>query len=202
MRPDVTDVVPIRRALLSVADKTGLVDVARALLGAGVALISTGGTHAHLRAAGLTVREVSEVTQFPEMMDGRVKTLHPLIHGALLGRSGTDDAAMAAHGIQPIDLLVCNLYPFAATIARPGVTDAEAIEQIDIGGPAMTRAAAKNHARVLIVSDPNDYAAVSAAVQAAGGSTQVLRRRLAGKAFRHTAAYDADVADYFERTRT
>ena len=119
-----TDVVPIRRALLSVADKTGLVDLARELARQGVALISTGGTHAHLRAAGLIVREVSEVTQFPEMMDGRVKTLHPLIHGALLGRSGTDDAAMAAHGIQPIDLVVCNLYPFAATIARPGVTDA------------------------------------------------------------------------------
>ncbi len=197
-----TDVVAIRRALLSVADKTGLVDFARDLVRLGVALISTGGTHAYLRAAGLAVREVSEVTQFPEMMDGRVKTLHPMIHGALLGRTGTDDAAMAAHGIQPIDLVVCNLYPFAATIALPGVTDAEAIEQIDIGGPAMTRAAAKNHARVLIVCDPSDYAAVSTAVQDAGGSTQILRRRLAEKAFRHTAAYDADVAGYFERTRT
>ena len=197
-----TDVVPIRRALLSVADKTGLVEFARELVRSGVALISTGGTHAHLRAAGFRVREVSEVTQFPEMMGGRVKTLHPMIHGALLGRSGTDDAAMAAHGIQPIDLVVCNLYPFAATIARPGVSDAEAIEQIDIGGPAMTRAAAKNHARVLIVCDPRDYAAVSAAVQAAGGSTQLLRRQLAGKAFRHTAAYDTEVAGYFDRTRT
>ena len=197
-----TDLVPIRHALLSVADKTGLGDFARELFELGVALISTGGTHAHLRAVGLSVREVSEVTRFPEMMDGRVKTLHPMIHGALLGRSGIDDAVMAAHGIQPIDLVVCNLYPFAATIARPGVTDAEAIEQIDIGGPAMTRAAAKNHARVLIVSDPTDYAVVLAAVRSVGGTTQLLRRQLAEKAFRHTAAYDADVAAYFEHTRS
>ena len=191
--------VPVRRALLSVSDKTGLVDFARALAVLGVELVSTGGTHAHLRGAGLAVREVSDVTGFPEIMDGRVKTLHPRIHGGLLGRAGIDDAVMAEHGIAPIDLVVVNLYPFAATIAKPGVTDAEAIENIDIGGPAMTRAAAKNHARVLIVTDPADYAEVTAALQGAGGSDFALRRRLAARAYAHTSAYDAAVAAYLAR---
>jgi phosphoribosylaminoimidazolecarboxamide formyltransferase/IMP cyclohydrolase len=191
--------VPVRRALLSVSDKTGLVELARVLAELGVELISTGGTHAHLRAAGLAVREVSDVTGFPEIMDGRVKTLHPRIHGGLLGRAGTDDAVMVEHGIAPIDLVVVNLYPFTATIAKPGVTDAEAIENIDIGGPAMTRAAAKNHARVLIVTNPADYAEVAAALQDAGGSDFTLRRRLAAKAYAHTSAYDAAVAAYLAR---
>ena len=189
----------VRRALLSVSDKTGLADFASVLAGLGVELISTGGTHAHLRAAGLAVREVSDVTGFPEIMDGRVKTLHPRIHGGLLGRAGTDDAVMAAHGITAIDLVVVNLYPFAATIAKPGVTDADAIENIDIGGPAMTRAAAKNHVRVLIVTDPADYAEVGAALRSAGGSEFALRRRLAAKAYRHTSTYDAAVADYLSK---
>ena len=191
--------VPVRRALLSVSDKSGLADFARVLTASGVELISTGGTHAHLRAAGLAVREVSDVTGFPEIMEGRVKTLHPRIHGGLLGRSGTDDAVMAEHGIAPIDLVVVNLYPFAATVAKPGVSDAEAIENIDIGGPAMMRAAAKNHVRVLIVTDPTDYPGVAAALTAAGGTEFALRRRLAAKAYAHVSAYDAAVASYLAR---
>ena len=148
---------PIRRALLSVSDKTGLIELARALAARDVELLSTGGTAKSLAAAGIPVREVASVTGFPEIMDGRVKTLHPKIHGGLLGRRGTDDAVMAREGIAPIDLLVVNLYPFASTIARPGVSYAEAIENIDVGGPAMLRGAAKNHADVAVVVDPADY---------------------------------------------
>jgi phosphoribosylaminoimidazolecarboxamide formyltransferase / IMP cyclohydrolase len=186
-----------RRALLSVSDKTGLVDFARALAGLGVELLSTGGTHRLLKDQGIAAREVADVTGFPEIMDGRVKTLHPKIHGGILGRRGTDDAVMQQHGIGPIDLVVVNLYPFAQTVARPGCTRDEAIENIDIGGPAMVRAAAKNHAHVAVVVDPADYARVLAAVRD-GGAAPALRAELAAKAFAHTAGYDGAVAAYLE----
>jgi phosphoribosylaminoimidazolecarboxamide formyltransferase/IMP cyclohydrolase len=193
---------PIRRALLSVSDKTGLIDLARALAARGIELISTGGTARALLAAGIAVREVASVTGFPEIMDGRVKTLHPKIHGGLLGRRGTDDAVMAREDIAPIDLLVVNLYPFAATIARPGVRYAEAIENIDVGGPAMLRGAAKNHADVAVVVDPADYPELLATLALGAGTTGfAFRARLAAKAFAHTAAYDALVADYLSRSQ-
>jgi phosphoribosylaminoimidazolecarboxamide formyltransferase/IMP cyclohydrolase len=184
---------PVRRALLSVSDKTGLVELARGLHALGVDLLSTGGTARSLREAGLPVRDVSEVTGFPEIMDGRVKTLHPKIHGGLLGREGTDDAVMAEHGIAPIDLLVVNLYPFAQTVAKPDCSYEDAIENIDIGGPAMLRAAAKNHARTSVVVDPADYEALLEALKA-GGSTAAQRRAWAAKAYAHTAAYDGQIA--------
>src|SRR5579862_9459676 len=155
----------IARALLSVSDKHGLADFARALAKHGIELLSTGGTAQALRNAGLEVQEVADYTGFPEIMDGRVKTLHPRIHGGLLGRRGTDDAVMSAHGIEPIDLLVVNLYPFAQTVTRPDCTLADAIENIDIGGPAMLRAAAKNHAAVAVAVDPQDYAGIVAELQ-------------------------------------
>ena len=148
--------VTIRRALLSVSSKEGLVEFARALRGRGVSLLSTGGTAALLRAEGIEVTDVSAATGFPEIMAGRVKTLHPLIHGALLGRRGIDESVMQQHGIEPIDLVAVNLYPFSATIAKPGCSFEEAIENIDVGGPAMVRAAAKNHDRVTVVVDPLD----------------------------------------------
>ncbi|MGD9582696.1 MAG: bifunctional phosphoribosylaminoimidazolecarboxamide formyltransferase/IMP cyclohydrolase [Lysobacterales bacterium] len=184
-----------RRALLSCSDKTGLIELARALAAAGVELISTGGTAAALRGAGLAVGEVSALTGFPEIMDGRVKTLHPRVHGGLLGRAGQDDAVMAEHGIVAIDLLVVNLYPFAATVARAGVSLAEAIENIDIGGPAMLRAAAKNHERLSVLCDPADYPAYIAAL-AGGGNNLGDRRRLAAKVFAHTADYDGMIAEW------
>ena len=184
---------PIRRALLSVSDKTGLVDLARALSAQGVELVSTGGTAKAIRDAGLPVRDVSDLTGFPEMMDGRVKTLHPVVHGGLL--AVRDDPAHAAsaeeHGIGMIDLVVVNLYPFAATVAK-GSTRSEVIENIDIGGPSMVRSAAKNHAFVAIVTDPADYPLV-----AAGETTLDDRRRLAAKAFAATAEYDATIAGWF-----
>jgi phosphoribosylaminoimidazolecarboxamide formyltransferase/IMP cyclohydrolase len=191
----------IRRALISVSDKEGVAALARALHEAGIELLSTGGTASLLRAAGLPVREVSDYTGFPEIMDGRVKTLHPRVHGALLGRSGVDEAVMREHGIEPIDLLVVNLYPFAATIARPGCSDADAVENIDIGGPAMLRAAAKNHARVAVLVDPADYDAVLAELRRDGGLSFATRRRLAARAYAHTAAYDATVARYLGGTQ-
>src|SRR5207342_2730338 len=181
--------LPVRRALLSVSDKTGVVELARALAGRDVELLSTGGTAKALRDAGIAVRDVSDVTGFPEIMDGRVKTLHPSIHGGLLGREGTDDAVMAQHGIAPIDLLVVNLYPFEATIARPGCSYEDAVENIDIGGPAMLRAAAKNHDRVTVVVDPSQYGTLAAAL-AEGGTTQAQRRAFAAAAYAHTARYD------------
>jgi phosphoribosylaminoimidazolecarboxamide formyltransferase/IMP cyclohydrolase len=189
--------LPIRRALLSVSDKTGLVELARALERRGVEIISTGGTARALSEAGVTVREVSSYTGFPEIMDGRVKTLHPKIHGGLLGRRGVDDAVMAQHEIGAIELLVVNLYPFAETVARTGCTYEDAVENIDIGGPAMVRAAAKNHASVAVVVDPADYVGLldELAVHE-GGTTLATRSRLAAKAFGHTARYDSMVSGY------
>jgi phosphoribosylaminoimidazolecarboxamide formyltransferase/IMP cyclohydrolase len=191
---------PVRRALLSVSNKEGLLEFARALRQRGVAILSTGGTAALLREDGIEVTDVAAVTGFPEIMDGRVKTLHPKIHGGLLGRRGIDDAVMAEHGIEAIDLVAVNLYPFAATIARPDCTFDDAVENIDIGGPAMVRASAKNHDRVTIVVDPLDYGTVIAEIDRAGGGVSAdTRRRLATKAFAHTAQYDAAVANYLER---
>ena len=186
----------IRRALLSVSDKAGIAELAAALHGLGVEILSTGGTARLLREAGLPVREVADYTGFPEIMDGRVKTLHPRVHGALLGRRGTDEAVMREHGIEPIDLVVVNLYPFARTTARPGCTREEAVEQIDVGGPAMLRAAAKNHERVAVLVDPADYAPVLGELRSAGALSVATCQQLAAKAFAHTADYDAAVADY------
>ena len=187
------------RALLSVSDKTGLVDLARELARRGWELVSTGGTARALREAGLAVRDVAELTGFPEMMDGRVKTLHPAVHGGLLARRDRADHldAAAAHGIGLIDLVVVNLYPFSSTAARAGIDPAEVIEQIDIGGPSMLRSAAKNFAAVTVVVDPADYARVAAALDAPGDEALALRRALAAKLFAHTAAYDAAIAAWF-----
>jgi phosphoribosylaminoimidazolecarboxamide formyltransferase/IMP cyclohydrolase len=190
---------PIRRALLSVYDKTGLIEFARGLDRHGVALISTGGSAKALRDAGLKVADISDVTGFPEMMDGRVKTLHPKVHGGLLSLRDKPDhaAAMREHGIEGIDLLVSNLYPFEATVAK-GASFEDTIEQIDIGGPAMTRSAAKNHEWVAVVSDPEDYAFVLGEMDAnAGAVSGALRRRLAQTAFGRTASYDAAVSNWF-----
>ena len=189
--------LPVRRALLSVSDKTGLVELARALAARDIEILSTGGTASLLARSGISVREVSAYTGFPEIMAGRVKTLHPKIHGGLLGRRGIDDQVMALHGIQPIDLLVVNLYPFAETVSRPNCRYSEAIENIDIGGPAMLRAAAKNHESVAVAVDPADYPALLAELAAHDGcTTAVIRARLAAKAFAHTARYDTMVASY------
>jgi len=189
--------LPVRRALLSVSDKSGLVELARALAARDIEILSTGGTATLLAANGLSVREVSSYTGFPEIMAGRVKTLHPKIHGGLLGRRGIDDQVMALHGIQPIDLLVVNLYPFADTVSRPNCRYAEAIENIDIGGPAMLRAAAKNHESVAVTVDPADYPALLAELAGHDGCTSAaMRSRFAAKVFAHTARYDAMVASY------
>jgi phosphoribosylaminoimidazolecarboxamide formyltransferase/IMP cyclohydrolase len=192
------NLVPVGRALISVSEKTGLIELGRALAARRVEIISTGGTAAALRTAGLTVRDVAEVTGFPEMMDGRVKTLHPMVHGGLLALRDDDEhlVAMAAHGIEPIDLLVVNLYPFEATAAR-GASPAECIENIDVGGPAMIRAAAKNHRFVNVVVDVADYAPLLAELAAQGGATTLaFRQRLALTAFARTAAYDAAVSSW------
>src|SRR5262245_30216187 len=187
----------LRRALLSVSDKTGLVELARVLAARGVEILSTGGTAKLLIQNGVPVKEVSAHTGFPEIMDGRVKTLHPRIHGGLLGRRGTDEAVMREHGIEPIDLLVVNLYPFAQTIARPDCTYEEAVENIDVGGPAMLRAAAKNHASVTVIVDPADYRALMDELEVHGGDTStVFRAQMAAKAFAHAASYDTMVAGY------
>jgi len=189
---------PLRRALISVSDKTGIVEFARALADRGVEILSTGGTCRLLREADITVIEVSDHTGFPEMMDGRVKTLHPKIHGGILGRRGTDDAVMADHDIPPIDLVVVNLYPFEATVARPDCTLEEAVENIDIGGPTMVRAAAKNHRDVAIVVAANDYARVLEELSARDGHTTLaMRFDLAIRAYEHTAAYDGMIANHF-----
>ncbi|WP_086737821.1 bifunctional phosphoribosylaminoimidazolecarboxamide formyltransferase/IMP cyclohydrolase [Erythrobacter colymbi] len=189
----------IKRALLSVSDKSGLADLGRALAERGVELVSTGGTAKALRDAGLTVKDVSDLTGFPEMMDGRVKTLHPTVHGGLLALRDNPEhvAAMEAHGIGAIDLVVVNLYPFEATVAK-GADRAEVIENIDIGGPSMVRSAAKNHGFVTILTDPADYATLVAEMDANGGATtQAFRTRMAGKAYARTAAYDSAIASWF-----
>ncbi|MCC4595743.1 bifunctional phosphoribosylaminoimidazolecarboxamide formyltransferase/IMP cyclohydrolase [Xanthomonas campestris pv. phormiicola] len=192
-----SDFLPVRRALLSVSDKTGLIDLARALAARDVELLSTGGTAKALREAGLAVKDVSELTGFPEMMDGRVKTLHPLVHGGLLGRAGTDDAVMAEHGIAPIDLLVLNLYPFEAVTARADCTLAEAVENIDIGGPAMLRSAAKNFARVAVATDPAQYADLLAELETHDGQLSAAKRfALSVAAFNRVAQYDAAISNY------
>ncbi|MEO0999245.1 MAG: bifunctional phosphoribosylaminoimidazolecarboxamide formyltransferase/IMP cyclohydrolase [Pseudomonadota bacterium] len=192
---------PVRRALLSVSDKTGLAEFAAGLAAAGAELISTGGTAAALRAAGLAVTEVADVTGAAEMLDGRVKTLHPAVHGGLLARRDLPEhmEALAARGIAPIDLLAVNLYPFEATAAS-GAGRAETVEEIDIGGPAMIRAAAKNHADVAVLVDPADYDAVLAEIGATGGTSAETRRRLALTAFGRTAAYDAAIAAWMAET--
>jgi phosphoribosylaminoimidazolecarboxamide formyltransferase / IMP cyclohydrolase len=189
---------PVRRALLSVSDKTGIVEFARELKERGIELLSTGGTAKLLTSHGLAVKEVAEHTGFPEIMGGRLKTLHPKIHGGLLGRRGVDESIMTTHEIEPIDLLAVNLYPFAATVSRPDCTYEDAVENIDIGGPAMVRAAAKNHASVTVVVDPGDYRELLDELAANQGSTNVaMRQKLAAKAFAHTAQYDAMVSAYF-----
>jgi phosphoribosylaminoimidazolecarboxamide formyltransferase / IMP cyclohydrolase len=190
----------IRRALISVHDKTGVVDLAKALSGFGVEIISTGGTAKLLRDSGVAVRDVADVTGFPEMMDGRVKTLHPKVHGGILARRDVPEhlAALDRHGIPAIDLVVVALYPFEATIARSGTTRAEAIEQIDVGGPTMIRAAAKNHASVAVVTDVSQYASVLNELKASGGALgDATRARLAREAFERTARYDAAIATFF-----
>lgn len=191
------DLLPVRRALLSVSDKTGLIDLARALAARNVELLSTGGTAKAIREAGLPVRDVAEVTGFPEMMDGRVKTLHPMVHGGLLGRAGLDDAVMAEHGIAPIDLLVLNLYPFEAVTADCHCTLADAVENIDIGGPAMLRSAAKNFARVAVATSPEQYAGLLAELDANDGQLSAAKRfALSVDAFNRVAQYDAAIGNY------
>ena len=193
-----TDLVPLKRALISVSDKTGLIDLAKALAARKVELVSTGGTARALREAGLTVQDVADLTGFPEMMDGRVKTLHPMVHGGLLALRDNEEhvGAMAAHGIKAIDLLVVNLYPFENTVAR-GADNAEAVENIDIGGPAMIRAAAKNHGFVSVVTDPEDYIPLLSELDAQNGRTRLsFRQTLAQRAYARTAAYDAAVSTW------
>lgn len=190
---------PVKRALISVSDKSGIDDFALALHRQGVEILSTGGTARMLGEQGIPVTEVSSVTGFPEIMDGRVKTLHPLIHGGLLGRRGKDDAVMSEHEIGPIDLLCVNLYPFEQTIASPDCALDEAIENIDVGGPAMIRAAAKNHADVVVVTESESYSQVLEELELYGGTTRALRHRLASQAFAHTARYDGAIAAYLGR---
>lgn len=189
----------IQRALISVSDKMGLVDFARGLVWAGVEIYSTGGTRRHLEQAGLAVRDVTDYTGFPEMMGGRLKTLHPKVAGGVLCRRDdvTDMESAEEHGIVPFELVVVNLYPFEATVAREGVTTEEAIEQIDIGGPTMVRAAAKNHAFVTIATDPEQYAEILEQITQNHATDTALRRRLAGEAYSRTAVYDRAIADYF-----
>ncbi len=191
----------ISRALLSVSDKNGLIPLAQTLAAAGVELLSTGGTARALRDAGLTVKDVSEHTGFPEMLDGRVKTLHPKVHGGLLYIRGNaqHEAAVKQHGLAPIDLVVVNLYPFEATVVKPNVSLHDAIENIDIGGPSMLRSAAKNHDSVTVIVDPADYALVAEQIQATGNTTLELRRTLAAKVYARTAAYDAAIAAHLQR---
>jgi phosphoribosylaminoimidazolecarboxamide formyltransferase/IMP cyclohydrolase len=188
----------VRRALISVSDKRDLIPFASGLAELGVEIVSTGGTCRQLKEAGIEAIEVSAKTGFPEIMDGRVKTLHPVIHGGLLGRRGTDEAVMSEHGIEPIDLLAVNLYPFEQTIADPDTTVQQAIENIDIGGPAMIRAASKNHDGVAVVVDPDDYDDVLEILRSDSMSAE-CRRRLAAKAYAHTASYDTAITKYLSR---
>ncbi|MCP4841077.1 MAG: bifunctional phosphoribosylaminoimidazolecarboxamide formyltransferase/IMP cyclohydrolase [Halieaceae bacterium] len=192
------NLVKVRRALISVSDKSGIADFARSLQDMGVEILSTGGTYRLLQEEGLRVTEVADHTGFPEMMDGRVKTLHPKIHGGILGRRGKDDAVMAEHGIDAIDMVIVNLYPFAATVANPECTLEDAVENIDIGGPTMVRAAAKNHAFVNIVVNSVDYADIITEMKKNDGCTSLATRfDLAIKAYEHTASYDGAIANYF-----
>jgi phosphoribosylaminoimidazolecarboxamide formyltransferase / IMP cyclohydrolase len=191
----------IQRALISVSDRTGLIPFAKILAAQGVELVSTGGTARVLREAGLTVKDISEHTGFPEILDGRVKTLHPKVHGGLLFIRGNaaHETAAQQHGIAPIDLVAVNLYPFEATIAKPGVTPHDAIENIDIGGPSMLRSAAKNHESVTVIVDPFDYAEVAKQISETGGTTLALRRELAAKVYARTAAYDAAITAHLQK---
>src|SRR5690349_1872053 len=193
-----TDLVPVRRALISLSDKSGLEELAAGLARHNVEIVSTGGTAAKLRESGADVRDISDLTGFPEMMDGRVKTLHPKVHGGLLGVRDNPEhaAAMTEHDIAPIDLVVVNLYPFLNTVMS-GADRETIIENIDIGGPSMVRSAAKNHAHVAIVTDPADYAALLAELDANGGTTLAFRRKLAAKAYALTAAYDSTISQWF-----
>jgi len=194
-----TEPVKIRRALISVSDKAGIVELAKALLSHGVEILSTGGTAQLLRLNGVVVTEVADYTGFPEMMEGRVKTLHPKVHGGILARRDREDhlLAMKEHGIPPIDMVVVNLYPFEQTVAKPGCSMDDAIENIDIGGPAMVRAAAKNHAFVAVVTDPHDYPRILQAMKAGGGRLEEsLRYELAAKAYSHTAEYDGMISSW------
>jgi len=195
----VTDNHPIQRALISVSDKLGLVDFVSGLKAKGVEIYSTGGTRAHLQESGIEAIEVSQYTGFPEMMNGRLKTLHPKVFGGILARRDVDEdkQSLAEHDIVQFDLVVVNLYPFQATIAKPGVTRSEAIEQIDIGGPSLIRAAAKNYAFVAVATRPEQYSSILDEFQSTGGTSLVLRRRLAAECFTATAAYDAAIAEYF-----
>ncbi|MCB1802617.1 MAG: bifunctional phosphoribosylaminoimidazolecarboxamide formyltransferase/IMP cyclohydrolase, partial [Gammaproteobacteria bacterium] len=187
----------ITRALISVSDKTGVVEFARDLAEAGVEILSTGGTARLLRDSGITVMEVSDYTGFPEMMDGRLKTLHPKIHGGILGRRGTDDEIMERHGIGRIDLVAVNLYPFQQTVADPDCSLDNAIENIDIGGPTMIRAAAKNHHDVAVVVDPHDYGRIVQEIRSNNGEVSAATCfRLAVKTYEHTAQYDGAIANY------
>ena len=190
----------ITRALFSVSDKTGTIEFATFLASKGVEILSTGGTAKSLRDAGISVKDVSDHTNFPEMLDGRVKTLHPKIHGGILGRRNVQDhaSAMKEHDIAPIDLVVINLYPFEETVARGGSYD-DCVENIDIGGPAVVRSAAKNHEHVTVIVDPADYAAIQAEIEASGGTTLETRKRLAGKAFSRTASYDSMISQWFSK---
>ena len=192
---DQTTLLPVRRALISVSDKTGVLEFARELSALGVEILSTGGTYKLLKDNGVNAVEVADYTGFPEMMDGRVKTLHPKIHGGILGRRDLDGAVMAEHGIAPIDLVAVNLYPFEATVAKADCDLPTAIENIDIGGPTMVRSAAKNHKDVAIVVNAGDYAGIVESLKA-GGLSYAQRFDLALKAFEHTAAYDSMIANY------
>jgi phosphoribosylaminoimidazolecarboxamide formyltransferase/IMP cyclohydrolase len=190
--------IPVKRALISVSDKTGIVEFARQLNQLGIEILSTGGTYKLIQENNIAVTEVSEYTDFPEMMDGRVKTLHPKVHGGILGRRGTDDEVMSAHGIDPIDMVVVNLYPFSQTVANPDCSLEDAIENIDIGGPTMVRAAAKNNAFVNIIVNAGDYDSILEEMKANDGATsQATRFDLAIKAYEHTASYDGAIANYF-----
>jgi len=198
MTSTVSNVVPIRTAILSVSDKLGIVDLAMGLRRAGVRILSTGGTRQHLESSGISVEDVSEYTGFPELLDGRLKTLHPRIFGGILAKRDNPEhqEAVEEYDLDPIDLIVVNLYPFAATASRAGATRDEIIEQIDIGGPSLVRAAAKNHSHVTVATSPQQYGEILAALEDNGGTDLKLRQQLAHEAFEHTAAYDRGIADY------
>jgi phosphoribosylaminoimidazolecarboxamide formyltransferase / IMP cyclohydrolase len=194
-------VAKVKRALISVSDKAGILDFAKSISQLGIEILSTGGTAKMLRDAGVAVKDVSEFTGFPEMLDGRVKTLHPKVHGGLLGKRNNPDHVkqMKQHGIEPIDLVVVNLYPFEQTIAKPGCTFEEAIENIDIGGPTMLRSAAKNHADVAVVVSPGDYGRVLDEIRKTGEVSAKTRFELCRTVFRHTSKYDAAISAWLDK---